>query len=132
MASNNYDSFEDVKARLDEIVEAVSDDSLPLDDALALYEEAVSLGLRASDLLEQNIDARKEEDTASDTSSLQAEEAEQAERAGQVDQTEKAKQGEQADQVEQAEQANQANQTEQAGQVEASAKQVSDTDASAN
>ena len=47
--------FESVKARLDEIVQAVSDDNLQLDDALALYEEAVTLGLRVSDLLEEGI-----------------------------------------------------------------------------
>lgn len=57
MASNDYDTFEAVQRRLDEIVEAVGDDNLPLDDALALYEEAVSLGLRGSDLLEENIEA---------------------------------------------------------------------------
>ena len=51
MASKDYDTFEAVQSRLDEIVEAVGDESLPLDDALALYEEAVNLGLRGSDLL---------------------------------------------------------------------------------
>lgn len=62
--SSEYDSFEAVKGRLDEIVDAVGDDNLPLDDALALYEEAVSLGLRASDLLEENISAREVQDAA--------------------------------------------------------------------
>ncbi|HAM16333.1 MAG TPA: exodeoxyribonuclease VII small subunit [Eggerthellaceae bacterium] len=57
-------SFEDVRARLDEIVQAVSDDELPLDDALNLYEEAVSLGLRVSDLIEVGIDADSEEEGA--------------------------------------------------------------------
>ena len=50
MALESYDSFEAVKSRLDEIVDAVSSDELELDAALALYEEAVGLGLRASDL----------------------------------------------------------------------------------
>lgn len=54
--------FESVKARLDEIVQAVSDDNLPLDDALALYEEAVTLGLRVSDLLEEGISPFAPED----------------------------------------------------------------------
>ena len=40
---------------IDEIVDAVADDDLPLDDALKLYEEAVQLGLRASSLLEENL-----------------------------------------------------------------------------
>ena len=56
-ALDEYRTFEAVKERLDKIVAAVSDESLPLDDALDLYEEAVSLGLRASDLLETDIDA---------------------------------------------------------------------------
>ena len=59
MALESYDSFEAVKTRLDEIVDAVSDDELALDDALALYEEAVGLGLRASDLLEDNIETQQ-------------------------------------------------------------------------
>ena len=56
MALESYGSFEELKSRLDEIVEAVNDTDLPLDQALSLYEEAVGLGLRASDLLEQGID----------------------------------------------------------------------------
>lgn len=47
--------FESLKMRLDEIVELVSDDTLPLDDALKLYEEAVGIGLQASSLLEEDI-----------------------------------------------------------------------------
>ena len=66
MPSQAYDTFEDVKSRLDQIVDAVSDDSLPLDEALALYEEAVGLGLRASDLLEENIEAQHEAEAAED------------------------------------------------------------------
>lgn len=48
-----YENFHDVKTRLDEIVDAVSDDSLSLDELLPLYEEAVKLGSRASELIEQ-------------------------------------------------------------------------------
>lgn len=66
MENENLTSFAEVKARLDEIVKAVSDDSLPLDDALTLYEEAVSLGLKASDLLESNI-APSEEAAVADS-----------------------------------------------------------------
>lgn len=61
VASSEYGTFGEVKSRLDEILDAVSDESLPLDDALTLYEEAVSLGLRASDLLEENIEAHEAE-----------------------------------------------------------------------
>lgn len=64
MSSNAsaYETFEAVKARLDEIVAAVSDDSLPLDDALDLYEEAVALGMRASELLESGIEIEESAD----------------------------------------------------------------------
>lgn len=47
--------FESAKTRLEEIVDAVSDDSLPLDDALDLFEEAVTLGLKVSDFIESGI-----------------------------------------------------------------------------
>lgn len=47
--------FGEVKARLDEIVEAVSAEDISLDDALELYEEAVKLGMKASSLLEESI-----------------------------------------------------------------------------
>lgn len=47
--------FEEIKARLDEIVDAVSDDELPFDEALDLYEEAVGLGLQASRIMEEGI-----------------------------------------------------------------------------
>ena len=57
MASHDLDTFAGVKTRLSEIVDEVSNDALSLDDDLALYEEAVTLGLRASDLLEADIDA---------------------------------------------------------------------------
>ena len=39
MSEANTESFEEVKRRLDEIVDAVTDDDLPLDDALKLYDE---------------------------------------------------------------------------------------------
>lgn len=59
--SDQQDSFEEIQTRLQEIVDAVSDDALPLDDALTLYEEAVQLGLRASTLLEEGIAAQDSE-----------------------------------------------------------------------
>ena len=62
MALESYETFDAVKTRLDEIVDAVNAEDLPLDDALALYEEAVALGLRASDLLETDIEAQREQD----------------------------------------------------------------------
>ena len=47
--------FETAKARLKEIADAVSDESLPLDDALDLFEEAVALGLKVTDFVEEGI-----------------------------------------------------------------------------
>lgn len=44
-----------VKSRLDEIVNAVSDESISLDDALAFYEEAVKLGMKASEIMEADL-----------------------------------------------------------------------------
>ena len=52
--------FEAVKTRLEEIARAIDDDSLSLDEALDLYEEAVKLGLAASDLLETGIEVEDE------------------------------------------------------------------------
>ena len=66
MAGESYASFDQVKARLDEIVDAVGSSEMPLDEALSLYEEAVGLGLRARELLEENIEARDAEDGAED------------------------------------------------------------------
>lgn len=59
--SSEATSFRELKARLDEIVELVSDDSLPLEEALKYYEEAVGLGLEASNTLEQGINANTAE-----------------------------------------------------------------------
>lgn len=55
MAEGDARSFEDLKTRLDEIVTLVSDDSLALDEALDLYEEAVGIGLSASRIMEEGI-----------------------------------------------------------------------------
>lgn len=43
------ESFEDIKARMDEIAQAVKDPDVALDDALGLYEEAVKLASRLSE-----------------------------------------------------------------------------------
>lgn len=50
MSDSNAASYDQVRDRLDEIVEAVSAPGISLDEALALYEEAVKLGLSACDL----------------------------------------------------------------------------------
>lgn len=56
-----------VKERLDQIVEAVSDDNLDLDEALTLYEEAVKLGMKASELMEADLVGTLPADDAQDT-----------------------------------------------------------------
>lgn len=84
MAYESYESFESVKERLAEIVDAVSNDDLPLDQALSLYEEAVGLGLRASDLLEQGIDERRCEQALAEEDGVQEGSAQPADAAGQA------------------------------------------------
>lgn len=101
MTLNNSESFEDVKARLDEIVEAVSSDDISLDDALKLYEEAVELGLVASSLLEENLEASNaayDEEQASDRPAEDA--SEEEDRSSEA---ESAADGETADRVAEAE-----------------------------
>lgn len=51
-------SFGTVTDRLSEIAEVMEDESLPLDDALDLLEEAVALGMQASSLLETDMNER--------------------------------------------------------------------------
>lgn len=54
---DNAPTFEGINDRLKQIAENVKDDSLPLDDALDLFEEAVQLGLQASNMLEEGVSA---------------------------------------------------------------------------
>ena len=61
--SEQPNEFEAVKARLEEIANEVDDESLSLDEALDLYEEAVKLGLQASNLLEVGIVVEEEQVT---------------------------------------------------------------------
>ena len=70
--------FAAVKTRLAEIAEAVSDESLPLDEALDLYEEAVALGLRVSDLLEEGIELSDAADEAGESGAVENAVAESA------------------------------------------------------
>lgn len=55
MQDESQPSFSAVKARLDAVLEAVNDRETPLEEALALCEEAVELGLAASDRLEADV-----------------------------------------------------------------------------
>lgn len=60
--TDQSNEFEAVKARLEEIAQTVDDESLSLDQALDLYEEAVKLGLQATNLLEVGIEVDAESD----------------------------------------------------------------------
>lgn len=80
-SAEGYASFDQVKARLDEIVDAVSADGVSLDEALSLYEEAVKLGLSACDLSERDAeailaaeDAQKAEEPAAESDETPTEE----------------------------------------------------------
>lgn len=74
MSDSNAASYDQVRDRLDEIVEAVSAPGISLDEALALYEEAVKLGLSACDLSEEGAEELLEQDAAN----LTTEQGEQA------------------------------------------------------
>ena len=78
MSDSNAASYDQVRDRLDEIVEAVSAPGISLDEALALYEEAVKLGLSACDLSEEGAEELLEQDAANLTT-------EQGEQANQAD-----------------------------------------------
>lgn len=71
-AAESFGSFEQLRSRLDEIVDEVNAEGISLDEALALYEEAVKLGLSACDLSEKDalavLDQPAEEQVASDVS----------------------------------------------------------------
>lgn len=61
-------TFDQSKARLEEIADLVEDPDISLDDALALYEEAVKIGLHACDVSEEDLlmDETSEADPISD------------------------------------------------------------------
>lgn len=52
MDEQTRSSFADIRDRLDEIATQVRGDDMPLDAALDLYDEAVKLGMKATELLE--------------------------------------------------------------------------------
>lgn len=83
MSDSNAASYDQVRDRLDEIVEAVSAPGISLDEALALYEEAVKLGLSACDLSEEGAEELLEQDAAN----LTTEQANQANQANQAEAT---------------------------------------------
>ena len=62
-------SFDAVKERLERIAEEVAREDIALDDALTLYEEAVSLGLSACDLSEADLVQDAQNEQASEAAS---------------------------------------------------------------
>lgn len=95
MSDSNAASYDQVRDRLDEIVEAVSAPGISLDEALALYEEAVKLGLSACDLSEEGAEELLEQDAANLTTE-QGEQANQANRAEATDNQDSPAEGEAA------------------------------------
>lgn len=70
--SESYSTFEELRARLDQIVDEVNAEGVSLDEALALYEEAVRLGLSACDLSERDVEqilSQEDEAAAEDAAS---------------------------------------------------------------
>lgn len=52
LESLDREAFTQIRDRLDEIATQVRSDDMPLDAALDLYDEAVKLGMKATELLE--------------------------------------------------------------------------------
>lgn len=52
MSQQSAQTFSQIRSRLDEIATQVRGDDIPLDAALDLYDEAVKLGMKATELLE--------------------------------------------------------------------------------
>ncbi len=84
-ANDALDDFEAIKNRLEEILDLVGNDDLPLDDALDLYEEAIALGMRVSDAIEEGIvidEQMLEDPAAQDRSSEESNEDDDATSGG--------------------------------------------------
>lgn len=90
--------FESVRDRLAEIAEAVEDESLPLDEALDLYEEAVALGLQASDLLETGV-IPPEEEVEEESEEGAGEDSEEAGEGGDAPSAAESQPGQDSDQI---------------------------------
>lgn len=84
MPNASADTFDDVRNRLDEIVEAVNAPGISLDEALSLYEEAVKLGLAACDLSEEGAEELVAEEEAKEAAEKEAARAEDGAGAGET------------------------------------------------
>ncbi len=83
MPNASADTFDDVRNRLDEIVEAVNAPGISLDEALSLYEEAVKLGLAACDLSEEGAEELIAQEEAKEAAEKEVALAEAGETAAQ-------------------------------------------------
>ena len=62
--------YENIEGRLKEIEEKVTSQDLDMEESLELYEEAVNLGMKASQTIENNVlvDTNTEEENTQDSS----------------------------------------------------------------
>ena len=87
MSQNNYKTYDELNARLNEIADTVSNENISLDDALTLYEEAVGLGLRGCEMLEVGIsenEAKPGENPEQGQENVQASETHEAKKVQQT------------------------------------------------
>lgn len=52
LSSQDYTSFTDIKARLEQIITSVKDKEVSLENSLDLFDEAIKLGSRAVDMVD--------------------------------------------------------------------------------
>ncbi|WP_311436830.1 exodeoxyribonuclease VII small subunit [Fannyhessea vaginae] len=69
LSSQDYTSFTDIKARLEQIITSVKDKEVSLENSLDLFDEAIKLGSRAVDMVDA-VDLDDSELVATDAEAL--------------------------------------------------------------
>lgn len=69
LSSQDYTSFTDIKARLEQIITSVKDKEVSLENSLDLFDEAIKLGSRAVDMVDA-VDLDDSELLATDAEAL--------------------------------------------------------------
>lgn len=69
LSSQDYNSFTDIKARLEQIITSVKDKEVSLENSLDLFDEAIKLGSRAVDMVDA-VDLDDSELLATDAEAL--------------------------------------------------------------
>lgn len=69
LSSQDYTSFTDIKARLEQIITSVKDKEVSLENSLDLFDEAIKLGSRAVDMVDA-VDLDDSELLATDADAL--------------------------------------------------------------